>query len=319
MSWSSARHNQIIVAAIVFCGLAASPAFAQLGILTSTIGTGQINDSSDDWLVGSSIEENDRIVTSADSFAMVFFVSGLGGAEIEFDGTIVVEIDQNTEILIRRGSGRRPPIDVHVIKGRVRAFFDAGEHKDFILLSTPQGILKVTGSIIYATHDLPEEPGISVLGSFDSDCRATLVNDQSFDISQFQKVVIQEGVEARVAGMTVEDISGWESFPDLNMASAFAHRGQVRTAYAGRTWVGEYVTSEERLEDVAGDSSSNIPSQEPEVASSTTTVLTRTTTTTPQTTQPALRASNSGRRVGEDDDGIGRETLSRQRLRNLRK
>lgn len=287
---------------------------AQLGILTSAIGTGQLNrahGSTAEWLIGETIEVADEITTDANSYAMIFFVSGLGGTDIEFEGTIVVEIDQGSVVKIRRGGGRRAPIDIHVTKGRARAFFDAREHKDYILLSTPLARLEVIGSIVYATHDLPDAPG-SVLGSFDSDCQVTLKDGAIHDLSQLQKVVVQPDGSARTLGITSADQNSWESMPDLNLAAAFSHRSAVRLAYADRTWVGEYVTGGERLENVAREGTSNIPSQEPEVVSTAQTVITRTTTVTPRT-QPRLRAASTGRTVGDDNGGIGRETLASRR------
>ena len=71
----------------------------------------------------------------------------------------------------------------------MQAFFDAGEHKDYILLSTSQGELQVTGSHIYATYGLPDSPG-SVYGSFDSDCEVRMMDGQSWAISRNRKVVV---------------------------------------------------------------------------------------------------------------------------------
>ncbi len=167
------RHTLSLIVAfgLAVVGTSAHTAFGQMGILTAVIGSGQVSPGDAPgtaWRVGQSIHEGNRITTDTGAFAMLFFASDLGLDDLNFSGTIVVEIDQDSTVEIRRGTGRRAPIIVYVIKGRVRAFFDAGEHKDYILLSTPLGDMRVTGSIIYATHDLPDFAG-TVFGSFDSD------------------------------------------------------------------------------------------------------------------------------------------------------
>ncbi len=307
------RHTLSLMVAVglVILGTSAHSAYGQMGILTAAIGSGQVasgDAAAADWHVGQSIHEGDRITTSAGAFAMLFFAGELGLDDLNFSGTIVVEIDQDSTVEIRRGSGRRAPIIVYVIKGRVRAFFDAGEHKDYILLSTPLGEMRATGSIIYATHDLPDFAG-TVFGSFDSDCEIRLHNGIPLAISRAQKAILAEGSEGRVEALTAGDQISWEALPDLNLASALAHRGQVRTAYADQTWVGGWVAGVERLEDVASDAGSNIPSQEPELVVAAPSSSTRTTDTSSRETRPRLRASGSGRSAGDEEGGFGRETL----------
>ncbi len=305
----------------VWVGGTATPVHAQLGIVTSAVGAGQIiraDGSETACAIGTSVDVGDKITTSQNGYAMVFFVAGLGASDIVFDGVIVVDVDQGTQIEIRRGEGRPAPIDVHVLKGRVRAFFDAGEHKDYILLSTPLGQMKVTGSIIYATHDESDSPG-SVFGSFDSDCRVTLEDGAAFDISRYQKVVVSEKAAPAIVGITTADLDSWKSFPDLGLAAALSSSSQVQIAYAGRSWVGEYVTSEERLEDVAAERNNNIPSQSPELVSSTTANVTRTQVTTPRQNQPVLRSVSVGRSVGGDNGGFGRGTDSHSNLPSIQK
>ena len=282
-----------------------------MGIITSTIGSGSVtypDGSAGDWRIGQPIGEGDFIATDTDSYAMRFFVSGLGAEDIEFEGTIVVEIDQDSIIEIRRGEGRRAPIDVYIVKGGVQAFFDAGEHKDYILLSTSQGELQVTGSHIYATYALPDSPG-SVFGSFDSDCEVRMMDGTNWAISRNQKVVVNPNGDGGPEGITPADKRHWDSLPDLNLAAAMAHRGSVQTAYADRTWVGGWIAGAQRLEDVAGEGSSNIPSQEPELVSVAPTTTVRTTGTSTRDNRPRLRASGTGRSAGDEDGGVGRETL----------
>ncbi len=307
------RHKLSLMVAfgLAVLGTSAGSAYGQMGILTAAIGSGQITSGDapgTDWRVGQAIEEGDRITTNAGGFAMLFFTSELGLDDLDFSGTIVVEVDQGSTVEIRRGAGRRAPIIVHVIAGRVRAFFDAGEHKEFILLSTPLGEMRVTGSIIYATHDLPDFAG-TVFGSFDSDCEIRLSNGTPLSISRAQKAIIAPGSDARVEGLTAADQRSWEALPDLNLASAMAHRGQVRTAYADQTWVGGWVAGVERLEDVAADANSNIPSQEPELVVATQSSSPRKGDTNPRENRPRLRASGSGRSAGDQDGGFGRETM----------
>lgn len=298
-----------LLAGICLAGLA-EPVEAQLGILTSAIGTGHVvraDGGAAEWRIGQTLLQGDQVMTSADSYAMLFFVSGLGAADIQFEGAIVVEIDQNTTVEIRRGSGRRAPIDVHVVQGRVRAFFDAGEHKDYILLSTPLGELQVTGSVIYAAHNTAGFPG-TVLGSLDSDCVARIVGGGEVVLSRLQKVVLKPGAEARLAGITLADTASWESMPDLNLAAAMAQRGGVQLGYAGKIWVGEYIVGSERLEDVAEEAAGNIPSQEPELVATAATTTARTAETTPRETRPRLRASTSGRSAGAGEEGVVRDS-----------
>ena len=300
-----------VVLMIAIVGLTVARADAQLGIITSTIGSGSVNypdGSAGQWRIGQPVGEGDRITTDADSYAMLFFVSGLGAEDIEFEGTIVVEIDQDSIIEIRRGQGRRAPIDIYIIKGGVQAFFDAGEHKDYILLSTSQGELQVTGSHIYATYALPDSPG-SVYGSFDSDCDVRMMDGQGWSISRNQKVVVNVNGDGGPEGITPIDKRHWDSLPDLNLAAAMAHRGSVQTAYADRTWVGGWIAGAERLEDMASDRSSNIPSQEPILVSVAPTTSARTTSTSTRDNRPRLRASGTGRSAGDEDGGVGRETL----------
>ncbi len=302
----------VFMSAIV--GLTVARADAQLGIITSTIGSGSVtyaDGSAGNWRIGQPVGEGDRIATDIDSYAMLFFVSGLGVEDIEFEGTIVVEIDQDSIIEIRRGQGRRAPIDVHIVKGGVQAFFDAGEHKDYILLSTPQGELQVTGSHIYATYALPDSSG-SVFGSFDSDCEVRMVDGTTWAISRNQKVVVNANSDGGPEGITPADKRHWDSLPDLNLAAAMAQRGRVQTAYADRTWVGGWIAGAARLEDVASDQSSNIPSQEPEVVSVAPTTAVRIVARARRDNRPRLRASGGGRSAGEDD-GVGRETLQAPR------
>jgi hypothetical protein len=256
-------------------------ALAQVGQVTAVIGTGTIRDAAGHelpWAGGSPIEEDTEVSTAAGSYAMLFFVSGLGAADVEFDGAIVVEVGQDTRLVVQSGPGRRSPIDIHVLQGSVRAFFDAREHREYILLSTPLGRMQVTGSEIYVTHDLPDRPG-SVFGTFDSRCEVIVPRgqtEQRREISQLQKVVVASPDAAiEVAPMSQADSDTWEAMPDLNMAAALASRVQVSEAYAGRAWVGEYVTSAEHLEEVAKEGSGNIPTQEPVVSNVAPPVLVR--------------------------------------------
>ncbi len=311
MQGTRSQFSFVVVSMSVIVGLTVARADAQLGIITSTIGSGSVtypDGSAGDWRIGQPVGEGHRITTDADSYAMLFFVSGLGAEDIEFEGTIVVEIDQDSIIEIRRGEGRRAPIDVYIVRGGVQAFFDAGEHKDYILLSTSQGELQVTGSHIYATYSLPDSPG-SVFGSFDSDCEVRMMNGMNWAISRNQKVVVNPNGDGGPEGITPADKRHWDSLPDLNLAAAMAHRGSVQTAYADRTWVGGWIAGAERLEDVAGEGSSNIPSQEPELVSLAPTTTVRTAGTSTRDNRPRLRASGSGRSAGDEDGGIGRETL----------
>ena len=311
MQGTRSQFSFIVVLMIAIVGLTVARADAQLGIITSTIGSGSVtypDGSAGDWRIGQPVGEGDRITTDADSYAMLFFVSGLGAEDIEFEGTIVVEIDQDSIVEIRRGEGRRAPIDVYIIKGGVQAFFDAGEHKDYILLSTSQGELQVTGSHIYATYALPGSPG-SVFGSFDSDCAVRMLDGTNWAISRNQKVVVNANGDGGPEGITPADKRHWDSLPDLNLAAAMAHRGRVQTAYADRTWVGGWIAGAERLEDVASEGSSNIPSQEPELVSVAPTTTVRTTGTSTRDNRPRLRASGTGRSAGDEDGGFGRETL----------
>ncbi len=311
MQGTRSQFSFVVVLMSVIVGLTASRADAQLGIITSTIGSGSVSHpdgSAGDWRIGQPVGEGDRIETDADSYTMLFFVGGLGAEDIEFEGTIVVEIDQDSIIEIRRGQGRRAPIDVYIIKGGVQAFFDAGEHKDYILLSTSQGELQVTGSHIYATYALPDSPG-SVFGSFDSDCEVRMMDGMNWAISRNQKVVVNANGDGGPEGITPADKRHWDSLPDLNLAAAMAHRGRVQTAYADRTWVGGWIAGAERLEDVAGEGSSNIPSQEPDLVSVAPTTTVRTTGTSTRDNRPRLRASGTGRSAGDEDGGVGRETL----------
>jgi len=304
------QFSFVAVLAGAIVGLMGARADAQLGIITSIIGSGSVtypDGSAGEWRIGQPVGEGDRITTDADSYAMLFFVSGLGVEDIEFEGTIVVEIDQDSIIEIRRGQGRRAPIDVYIIKGGVQAFFDAGEHKDYILLSTSQGELQVTGSHIYATYALPDSPG-SVYGTFDSDCEVRMRDGTTWAISRNQKVEVNANGDGEPEGITPADKRHWDLLPDLNLAAAMAQRGRVQTAYADRTWVGGWIASAARLEDVAGDQSSNIPSQEPEVVSVAPTTAVRIVARVRRDNRPRLRASGAGRSAG-DDDGVGRETL----------
>ena len=126
------RHklSLMVVFGLAVLGTSAHSAYAQMGILTAAIGSGQVasgHAASADWRVGQPIHEGDRITTNAGAFAMLFFASELGLDDLNFSGTIVVEIDQDSTVEIRRGSGRRAPIMVYVIRGRVRAGeFDSG-------------------------------------------------------------------------------------------------------------------------------------------------------------------------------------------------
>ncbi len=310
MQGTRIQFSFVAVFLSVIVGLAAARADAQLGIITSTIGSGSVtyaDGSAGDWRIGQPVGEGDRIATDTDSYAMLFFVSGLGVEDIEFEGTIVVEIDQDSIIEIRRGRGRRAPIDVHIVKGGVQAFFDAGEHKDYILLSTSQGELQVTGSHIYATYSLPDSPG-SVFGSFDSDCEVRLTDGTERAISRNQKVVVNANGDGGPEGITLRDKHHWDSLPDLNLAAAMTHRGSVQTAYADRTWVGGWIAGAARLEDVASEGSSNIPSQEPEVVSVAPATVVRLIARARRDNRPRLRVSGTGRSAG-DEDGVGRETL----------
>lgn len=303
--------NIFFVIAVVSFGTLAPNVNAQLGIVTSVIGSGTItqpNGQTAPWRIGDLVGEHDRIETGKDAFAMLFFVGGLGAEDIGFRGTIVIEIDQNTEVEIRRGTGRRPPINVYVLRGRVQAFFDAGQHKDFILLSTPQGELRVTGSNVFVAHNLPDFSG-SVWGSFDSDCEVRLADGTTQNIARAQKVVVAEGQSARIEPITAAEQDSWSFSDELSLASATNPGGQVRLAYADRTWVGGWISGAQRLEDVAADRSNNIPSQEPELVSSAPTTTVRTAPTTSRDTGPRLRAAGSGRTTGEEDAGFGRETL----------
>ena len=305
------QRDIFFVVVVIALGMLTPNVNAQLGIVTSVIGSGRITQSDGQvaqWRIGELVGEHDRIETDKDAFAMLFFVSGLGAEDIGFRGTIVIEIDQNTEVELRRGTGRRPPIDVHVLRGRVQAFFDAGQHKDFILLSTPRGELRVTGSNVFAAHNLPDSSG-STWGSFDSDCEVRLADGTTQSIARAQKVVVAEGQSARVEPITAAEQDSWSFSDALSLASATNHGGQVRLAYADRTWVGGWITGAQRLEDVAADRSNNIPSQEPELVSSAPTTTVRTAQTTPRDTGPRLRAAGSGRTAGEEDGGFGRETL----------
>jgi hypothetical protein len=274
------------------------------------------------WRVGTPVEEGDRLVTPDGAYAMLFFVSGIGGAEIEFDGVIVVEVDQNSEIEIRGKQRRRAPIDIHVVRGGVQAFFDAREHRDYILLSTPRGQMKVTGSHIFATHDLPGQPG-SVFGTFDSNCDVTLSGGQTMQISRSQKVVTVKGEDPAIVGVTQLDVDHWDSVPNLHMASALHCRGGVRSAYAERTWIREYVTGDERLEDVANEGSSNIPDQQPEVGPSVPAVVGRLTNVRRTESQPSLRSSRGSRTFvdGNPNDGpiFDREAASTRLRRRLKR
>ncbi|MCG3137024.1 MAG: hypothetical protein HJJLKODD_00865 [Phycisphaerae bacterium] len=302
-----------------------SPAFGQLGILTATVGEGQLMRTGGEqtaWRMGEYLNEGDTLRTGSGGYAMLFFVSGLGSEDIEFDGTIVVEVDQDTELqILRIREQRLRPIDIQVTRGRVRAFFDAGEHKDFILLSTPQGRMQVTGSIIYAqyTPGADGQAGRSEFGTFDSDVRVTLSADGRTElISQLQKVMVVAG-QVEVSGMTNADVQSWTTLPDLNFAAALAARGTVQSGYAERSWVGEYVTSEARLEDVAAEGSANIPSQEPEVAAANPTTTGRTTGPARADSQTRLRSAGAGRSVGDEDnaEGFGRDTSRWLRQRQL--
>ena len=322
MQGHRSQFSFVVVFVSVIVGLTVARADAQWGIITSTIGSGSVtyaDGSAGDWRIGQPIGEGDRITTDADSYAMLFFVSGLGVDDIDFEGTIVVEIDQNSIVEIRRGQGRRAPIDVYIIKGGVQAFFDAGEHKDYILLSTAQGELQVTGSHIYATYALPASPG-SVFGSFDSDCEVRMMDGTNWAISRNQKVVVNPNGDGGPEGITPADKRHWDSLPDLNLAAAMAHRGRVQTAYADRTWVGGWIAGAERLEDVAGDQGSNIPSQEPELVSVAPTTTVRTAGASQRDNRPRLRGTRTGSVSNEDDgnNGIDRGTLqaSQSRLRS---
>ncbi len=311
MQGTRSQFSFVVVFMSVIVGLTVARADAQLGIITSTIGSGSVtypDGSAGDWRIGQPVGEGNRIATDTDSYAMLFFVSGLGAGDIEFEGTIVVEIDQDSIIEIRRGQGRRAPIDVYIVKGGVQAFFDAGEHKDYILLSTSQGELQVTGSHIYATYALPDSPG-SVFGSFDSDCEVRMMDGMNWAISRNQKVVVNADGDGGPEGITPADKKHWDSLPDLNLAAAMAHRGSVQNAYADRTWVGGWIAGAERLEDVAGQGSSNIPSQEPELVSVAPTTTVRTAGASTRDNRPRLRASGTGRSAGDEDGGVGRETL----------
>ncbi len=311
MQGTRSQFSLVVVLTIPVVGLTVARADAQLGLITSTIGSGSVtypDGSAGDWRIGQPVGEGDRITTDADSYAMLFFVSGLGAEDIEFEGTIVVEVDQDSVVEIRRGEGRRAPIDVYIVKGGVQAFFDAGEHKDYILLSTSQGELQVTGSHIYATYALPDSPG-SVFGSFDSDCEVRLMDGTTWDISRNQKVEVNANGDGGPEGITPADKRHWDSLPDLNLAAAMAQRGRVQTAYADRTWVGGWIAGAERLEDVAGEGSSNIPSQEPELVSVAPTTTVRTAGASTRDNRPRLRASGTGRSAGDEDGGVGRETL----------
>ncbi|MCZ6652459.1 MAG: hypothetical protein O7D91_05460 [Planctomycetota bacterium] len=322
MQGHRSQFSFIVVFVSVIVGLTVARADAQLGIITSTIGSGSVtyaDGSAGDWRIGQPIGEGDRITTDADSYAMLFFVSGLGVDDIDFEGTIVVEIDQNSIVEIRRGQGRRAPIDVYIVKGGVQAFFDAGEHKDYILLSTAQGELQVTGSHIYATYALPGLPG-SVFGSFDSDCEVRMMDGTNWAISRNQKVVVNPNGDGGPEGITPADKRHWDSLPDLNLAAAMAHRGRVQTAYADRTWVGGWIAGAERLEDVAGDQGSNIPSQEPELVSVAPTTTVRTTGTSARDNRPRLRGTRTGSLPNQDDGTLsvdrGTSQASQSRLRN---
>ncbi len=305
------QRNIFFMVAVAALGALPPNVKAQLGIVTSVIGSGTITQSNGQaaqWRIGELVGEHDRIGTGKDAFAMLFFVGGLGAEDIGFRGTIVIEIDQNTEVEIRRGAGRRPPINVYVLRGRVQAFFDAGQHKDFILLSTPRGELRVTGSNVFAAHNAPGFSG-SVWGSFDSDCEVRLADGTTQSIARAQKVVVAEGQSARVEPITAAEQDSWSFSDALSLASATNHGGQVRLAYADRTWVGGWITGAQRLEDVAADRSSNIPSQEPVLVATAPTTTVRTTQTGSRATGPRLRAAGSGRTTGEEDGGFGRETL----------
>jgi len=299
-----------VIAAVGIAG-AASPAAGQMGILTAAVGSGRLTHEDDvegGWRIGEPVEEGDRLVTDAGGYAMIFFVSGLWAAEMQFEGTIVVDVDENTEVQIRRGRGLRAPIDIHVTKGRVRAFFDAGEHRDYILLSTPLGELQVTGSAIYAAHDDTDEPG-SELGSFDSDCVVRPTDGAELSISRGEKATLAEGREPTVAGMTAADLDSWKTFPDLNLAAAMTLRGEVRGGYVRQSWVEEYLAGGEELANVGVEQSANIPSQVAEAPSTTPTTGARVAVIATRGTRSRLRASGGGRSVG-DDDGIGRDTFS---------
>jgi hypothetical protein len=300
MQDSRSQFSFHFVFVIVLVGLAATRADAQLGLINSTIGSGSVNypdGSAGEWRIGQPIGEGDFIATDADSYAMLFFVSGVGAEDIEFEGTIVVEIDQDSIVEIRRGEGRRAPINIYIVKGGVQAFFDAGEHKDYILLSTPQGELQVTGSHIYATYALPDSPG-SVFGSFDSDCDVRMMDGTTWPISRNRKVVVNANGDGGPEGITPADKQHWDSLPDLNLAAAMAHRGRVQTAYADRTWVGGWIAGADRLEDVAGEGSSNIPSQEPELVSVAPTTTARSATARVMDGPSGLRSARLRRSAG---------------------
>lgn len=93
-------------------------AHAQLGFMTSTTGPGSIVDiegTERDLEIGTSIDEGDVITTGANGYAMVFFAG-----DIEFDGAIVVRVDQNSRVVVRRGTDWRRPVDIHVTAGGSR-------------------------------------------------------------------------------------------------------------------------------------------------------------------------------------------------------
>ncbi len=304
--------RRILAIAALSCG-GAPIASAQLGILTAPLGQGSIIRSDDQptaWSVGQTLEEGDRIVTGDDSYAMIFFTSGLGAPDIGFDGTIVVEVYQRSNVQIRRRSGRRAPIDIHVLEGRVRAFFDAGEHKDYILLSTPLGELQVTGSIIYAAHDT--DAAVSEFGTFDSDCEARLADGETVQLSRYRKVVAQEGQEPQEVGITVDDEDTWAAMPDLNLAAATSFRDDVRTEYAARSWVGEYITAADRLENVGDDSQANIPGQTAVLSQSAASPAASAIGSTigrQSRPNPGLRSSGGARTVGTGQSGFIREII----------
>ena len=99
-----------------------------------------------------------------------------------------------------------------------------------------------------------------------------------------------------------------------------AHRGRVQTAYADRTWVGGWIAGAERLEDVAGDQGSNIPSQEPELVSVAPTTTVRTAGVSTRDNRPRLRGTRTGSLPNQDDGTLsvdrGTSQASQSRLRN---
>ena len=231
---------------------------SQLGVVTALVGGGRYR-GTEDLAIGQPLDSTDTIETGPNSAAGLFIVSdpkrtGFAG----FSGEIVVEIDANTKVTLIKEQRIAAPVFIEVQRGRARAFFDPGRFKERIILKTPIGQMRVTGSIIWVSHDAKIG---SVFASEDSNAEIRIARSgERIPISAGQKVVVKPGGQPEVPRLSRKDLRSWDRvqrmwLPVFQLASA-------RSALARNRWEQEAREVELPDEPGAGLPEENIPSQE---------------------------------------------------------